>query len=130
MTEILGGILLLIGGAFTLAAGVGIVRLPDVFIRMHASTKVGTLGSGLIMAGAILEFGGSAVVYKAVLIVLFLLLTAPIGAHMIGRAALRIGVKPWGIKPECEAIVAKHVADHSVRDDPRSPAAAEYGRDR
>lgn len=109
MTEVLAGILVLLGGAFTLLAGVGILRLPDVFIRMHASTKVGTLGSGLIMAGVAIHFGGSFVIFKAVLIVLFLLLTAPIGAHMIGRAALRIGIKPWGIadaeKAETQAMI-------------------------
>ncbi|MEM6477814.1 MAG: monovalent cation/H(+) antiporter subunit G, partial [Pseudomonadota bacterium] len=76
-------------------AGIGIYRLPDVFIRMHAATKVGTLGSGLIMAGAAVHFGDSAVVVRCILIVFFLLLTAPIGAHMIGRAALSIGIKPW-----------------------------------
>lgn len=97
MTETLAGVLLLIGGLFMLVAGIGIYRMPDVFIRMHASTKVGTLGSGLIMAGVALHFWDMTVVYKVVSVVLFLLLTAPIGAHMIGRAALRIGVRPWGI---------------------------------
>ena len=47
MTEIVAAVLLILGGAFTLVAGIGIFRMPDVFIRMHASTKVGTLGSGL-----------------------------------------------------------------------------------
>lgn len=98
MSEIIAGVLLALGGVFTLVAGIGIFRMPDVFIRMHASTKVGTLGSGLIMAGVCVYFAEPLVIFKAILVVLFLLLTAPIGAHMIGRAALRIGVKPWGIK--------------------------------
>lgn len=97
MTEIITGILVLLGGGFTFLAGVGILRLPDVFIRMHASTKVGTLGSGLIMAGVAVYLQDANTSFEALLIVLFLLLTAPIGAHMIGRAAMRIGVKPWGI---------------------------------
>lgn len=88
-------ILILLGGFMTVLAGVGIVRLPDVFIRMHAATKVGTLGAGLVMAAAAFYFGELSVVVQCVLIVLFLLLTAPIGAHMIGRAALKSGVKPW-----------------------------------
>jgi multicomponent Na+:H+ antiporter subunit G len=104
MIELIAGILLLVGGAFTLIAGIGIMRLPDVFIRMHASTKVGTLGSGLILAGVAVFFGDNIVTFKSLLVVLFLLLTAPIGAHMIGRAALRTGVKPWGIaEAEAEA---------------------------
>jgi len=97
MMDLLAAGLLLVGGALILVAGIGILRMPDVFIRMHASTKVGTLGSGLIMAGAAVHFGAPTVIFKAVLIVLFLLLTAPIGAHMISRAALRIGVEPWGV---------------------------------
>jgi multicomponent Na+:H+ antiporter subunit G len=97
MSAVIAGGLLAIGGLFTLVAGIGIFRMPDVFIRMHASTKVGTLGSGLILAGVAVHFAEPVVIFKVVLVVLFLLLTAPIGAHMIGRAALRIGVKPWGI---------------------------------
>ena len=102
MSDLLAAVLLALGGAFTLIAGIGIFRMPDVFIRMHASTKVGTLGSGLIMAGVCVHFGDPLVIFKAILVVLFLLLTAPIGAHMIGRAALRIGIEPWGIKDQDE----------------------------
>ena len=100
MSEIIMLVLILIGSAFTVLAGVGIVRLPDVFIRMHAATKVGTLGSGLIIAGFAVHFADQGVVVRCVLIVFFLLLTAPIGAHMIGRAALRIGIVPWQPKAE------------------------------
>ncbi|MEL7300368.1 MAG: monovalent cation/H(+) antiporter subunit G [Pseudomonadota bacterium] len=96
MSETIVALLLLLGGVLSLLAGVGILRLPDVFTRMHAATKVGTLGSGFIMAGAAVFFGTSDVIIRAVLIVFFLLLTAPIGAHMIGRAALRLGITPWG----------------------------------
>ena len=100
MIEYLVAGLLLLGGLFGIAAGVGILRLPDVFIRMHAATKVGTLSSMLILAAAAIFFSEPGVVLRAVLIVVFLLLTAPIGAHMIGRAALSIGVKPWGIQDQ------------------------------
>lgn len=93
--EAIAAVLLLLGSVLALFAGIGIVRLPDVFIRMHAATKVGTLGSGLIIAGAAVHFGDLGTVVRCILIVLFLLLTAPIGAHMIGRAALRIGIVPW-----------------------------------
>ena len=77
-------------------AGLGIVRLPDVLIRMHATTKAGTLATGLIMVAAAVSFGDLATVAKAVVIVIFLLITAPVGAHMIGRAAFRSGVPLWG----------------------------------
>ncbi|MGR3496358.1 monovalent cation/H(+) antiporter subunit G [Citreimonas sp.] len=110
MIEIIQGILILTGAALMLVAGIGILRQPDVFIRMHASTKVGTLSSGLIMLGVAIHFEEPAVIFKVVLIVLFLLLTAPIGAHMIGRAALRIGVEPWGI--ERKEVELKNDLDH------------------
>ena len=100
MSGVIAAVLIVVGAAFTCVAGIGILRMPDVFIRMHASTKVGTLGSGLIMAGTAVHFAEPVVVFKGVLVVLFLLLTAPIGAHMIGRAALRIGIKPWGISDQ------------------------------
>ncbi len=95
MSALIASALLILGGAFILIAGIGVIRLPDVFIRMHAATKVGTLGSGLILAGVSVHFAEPSVVVRCVSIVVFLLMTAPIGAHMIGRAALRIGVKPW-----------------------------------
>ncbi|MEL7014249.1 MAG: monovalent cation/H(+) antiporter subunit G [Pseudomonadota bacterium] len=95
MSEIIAFTFILLGSVMTLAAGVGILRLPDVFTRMHAATKVGTLGSGLILVGAALHFGDAGIVLRCVLIIFFLLLTAPIGAHMIGRAALSLSVPVW-----------------------------------
>lgn len=97
MIDLIIAVCLLLGAFFSIAAGVGIVRLPDVFIRMHAATKIGTLSSGLILAGVAVHFAEPSVILRCVLIVVFMLLTAPIGAHMIGRAALRTGVAAWGI---------------------------------
>ncbi len=85
--EILAGLCLLAGGAFALAAGIGLVRLPEVFTRMHASTKAGTLGVGLIVAALALTTESVSVASKAIGCALFLLGTGPIGAHLIGRAA-------------------------------------------
>ena len=92
MIDIAIGMLALLGGFFALAAGIGILRLPDVLIRMHASTKAGTLGCGLVLFAAALFFADTAVTTQVLLIFLFILLTAPIAAHMIGRAALRLNV--------------------------------------
>lgn len=89
MSEIITGLLILTGGGFSLIAAIGLIRFPDVLMRMHASTKAGTLGAGLSLAGAALFFGEISVVTKCVLAILFLLLTAPLAAHMIGRASLR-----------------------------------------
>lgn len=84
------------GGFFAFVAGLGILRLPDVLVRMHATTKAGTLASGLIMVAVAAGFGDASTIARAVAIVVFLLLTAPVGAHMIGRAAFRSGVPLWG----------------------------------
>jgi multicomponent Na+:H+ antiporter subunit G len=91
---ILAGMILL-GGFFCFVAGLGILRLPDVLIRMHASTKAGTLGSGLILGAVALYFAETAVTTRALATILFLLITAPVAAHMIGRAAFRSGVSLW-----------------------------------
>lgn len=90
MIEIVAGLLLLGGGAFCLIAAIGIVRLPEVLTRMHASTKAGTLGSTLVLVAAILIFAQGIVTAKGIAAILFLLLTAPIAAHMIGRAYVRV----------------------------------------
>ncbi len=95
MTEIITAVLILAGGFFAFAAALGVLRLPDVLIRMHASTKAGTLGCGLILLAAATHFGETAIVARALAAILFLLLTAPVAAHMIGRAAYRTGVPLW-----------------------------------
>ncbi|MCY3733258.1 MAG: monovalent cation/H(+) antiporter subunit G [Chloroflexi bacterium] len=83
---------LLAGGLFLFVAGLGILRLPDVLIRMHASTKAGTLGVGLVFTGAALYFGNAAETAIAGLTIIFLLVTAPVAAHAIARAAYRMNV--------------------------------------
>ena len=83
---------LLAGGFFLFVAGLGILRLPDVLIRMHASTKAGTLGVGLVFGAAAMYFGTAAETAIAGLTVIFLLVTAPVAAHAIARAAYRMNV--------------------------------------
>lgn len=88
MIEAIAGVLILLGASFTFIASLGLLRLPDVFTRMHASTKAGVLGSSLILiAGAVL-FGDGGTWARVISAIFFLLLTAPIAAHMIGRASL------------------------------------------
>ena len=95
MNDLIVSILIVLGGGFAAIAGLGLVRLPDVLIRMHASTKAGTLGVGLIVLGVSVHFASSLVITKALLIIAFLLLTAPVGAHLIGRAAYRRKIPLW-----------------------------------
>lgn len=82
---------LAIGGTFVLVAAVGIVRLPDLLMRMHAATKAGTLGAGLLLVAVALVVPGDGVAVKAVATIVFLLLTAPIASHVIARSAYHAG---------------------------------------
>lgn len=83
------------GGLFCAVAGLGVLRLQDVIQRCHAATKAGTLGVALVVIAVALYFAEVDVTTRAIAIFAFLLLTAPVGAHMIGRAAYRTGVPLW-----------------------------------
>ena len=87
--DVLAGVMVLAGSAFALIAGLGVVRLGDVFQRMHASTKAGTLGLGLVVLALALQVESETARTKAILVLAFLLLTAPVGAHLVGRAVYR-----------------------------------------
>jgi multicomponent Na+:H+ antiporter subunit G len=82
----------ILGTGLIVVAGIGIIRMPDLPTRMHASSKAGTLGAILLLVGVAIAYQDTAVVMRVVLIVLFLLLTAPVAAHMIARAGYRSGV--------------------------------------
>ncbi|GGE77383.1 monovalent cation/H(+) antiporter subunit G [Niveispirillum cyanobacteriorum] len=89
------GLIVLGGAIFCLIAAIGVLRLPDVLTRMHASSKAGTLGCGLILLSVALFFPGIDVVARAAAAILFLLLTTPVAAHMIGRAIYATGEPLW-----------------------------------
>ena len=85
----------LTGATLALLAGIGIVRMPDVFTRMQASTKASTLGLGCLLAGAALQLGDLASIIRVASIGAFVLLTTPIAAHVIARAAYLAEVPLW-----------------------------------
>lgn len=90
----IAGTLILIGSVFSLLAAIGILRLPDLYTRMHAASKAGTMGSGLMfVAIAVFAFDGP-VILRALVGFVFLLLTAPVSAHLLARAAYKAGYKP------------------------------------
>lgn len=93
--EILAAVTLVLGGVLCFVAALGVLRMPDVYIRMHASTKAGTLGVLLVVLALVFVGADAGVVSKGLAVVAFVLLTAPIGAHLIGRAAYRAGIVPW-----------------------------------
>ncbi|WP_320064555.1 monovalent cation/H(+) antiporter subunit G [Micromonospora sp. RTGN7] len=87
----LGAACLISGGLLSLAAGVGVLRFPDVLDRMHAATKPQVLGVLLLLAGVALRLRTSSDIGMIVLVAVFQLTTAPVAAQMVGRAAYRSG---------------------------------------
>jgi len=90
----IAAILLLAGCLFALLAAVGIVRLPDLYTRMHAASKAGAVAAGMALLAAGLASLDVAVALRAILGILFILLTTPISAHLLARAALLAGIRP------------------------------------
>ncbi|MEX0997963.1 MAG: monovalent cation/H(+) antiporter subunit G [Flavobacteriaceae bacterium] len=95
MSEIVIGTLATLGTLFVLLAAVGVIRMPDTYLRISVTTKAATLGIGLILAAAAVYFSDASITSRVLAIILFILLTAPVGAHLIGRASYFIGVKLW-----------------------------------
>lgn len=99
MLEILTVFLMLSGGIFCFIASVGILRLPDTIIRMHAATKAGALGGGLMFLSLAAFYMDLSTTLRAFAAIFFLLLTAPVAAHLIGRAAycsrVRLSERTW-----------------------------------
>jgi multicomponent Na+:H+ antiporter subunit G len=89
--DLLAGVSLLLGAFLSLAAGVGLVRFPDAMSRMHAATKPQILGLVFVCIAIALESRSWSTLLVLIPVVLFQLLTAPISAHMVGRAGYRTG---------------------------------------
>ncbi|MGI8599000.1 MAG: monovalent cation/H(+) antiporter subunit G [Chitinophagaceae bacterium] len=83
------------GAVFILLAAIGIVRMPDFYLRLSATTKAATLGIGLILISSAVYFQELSVTSRVFAIICFLILTAPVAAHMIGRASYFIGTELW-----------------------------------
>ena len=95
MTDAIASILIVLGAAWMLLAGLGALRMPDLPMRMHATTKAGALGCGLIMAGVAVHFAETAVTVRTIAIIGFITLTAPVAAHVLARAGYLVGVPLW-----------------------------------
>ena len=113
MIDIVTAVLWLGGAVFSLLAALGVLRMPDVFTRMQASTKASTLGLGCLLIGAALQLGGFETFIRILSIGAFLLLTTPVAAHVIARASYLTDVPLW----------KGTVLDERQRDGRRSPVA-------
>lgn len=93
--EIISALLLIAGASFACLAALGVARMQDIYVRMHAATKAGSAGAGLVLLAAAVHFADFGVLLRAIGALVFLLMTAPVAAHMIARAAYRTGVPLW-----------------------------------
>src|SRR5574339_521760 len=95
MIDVVTAVLWVIGSAFAFLAALGVVRMPDVFTRMQASTKASTLGLGLLLLGAAAQMGDFGSVIRIASIGAFVLLTTPVAGHVIARASYLADVPLW-----------------------------------
>lgn len=95
MKETISAVLIIVGTIFTVLAAIGILRMPDLFQRLSTATKAATLGVGSLLLAAAVYFDDLGITTRALATIFFLVLTAPIAAHIIGRAAYFIGTPLW-----------------------------------
>jgi len=105
LVNIVVGLMIVGGAAFSLVAAIGINRLPDVYSRMHAASKAGTLGSGVILLALALHADDAATVMRAVAGFVFLLLTGPVAAHLLAKASYEAGYRLWDKSVKDELIL-------------------------
>jgi multicomponent Na+:H+ antiporter subunit G len=124
VADVAAAVCMLAGAFLAFAAGVGILRFPDLLSRMHAATKPQVLGLVLMLIGVALRVHVWSVVGMLVLVVVFQLLTAPVAAHMVGRAGFRTGKVPTG-----SLVVDDLSADQEAADDEAAEAADDSSPD-
>ncbi len=117
--DIASWVLLLTGSVFSLIGGLGLIRLPDVYTRMHGAGITDTMGAGLILAGLMVQGGFSQVTVKLILILIFLLFTSPTATYALANAAFYRGQKPLLGKP---LLGTSGPGEHQIgnKDDPPS----------
>ncbi len=92
--EVISWAVLLTGGFLVITGGIGLLRFPDLYTRMHAASVTDTGGAGLVLLGLMLQAGLTVVTVKLVLILWFLLFTGPVASHVLAKAALHGKLEP------------------------------------
>jgi multicomponent Na+:H+ antiporter subunit G len=110
MVEALTALLLFLGAIFILIAGLGVLRMPDVFMRLSATSKAATLGVGLVLVATAFYFDDFGITARALATIVFLLLTTPVAAHRISRAAYLTGVPLWE-RTRCDEMQGRYDMD-------------------
>lgn len=104
--EFLSGLLVVTGGLFVLAGGIGALRMPDFYTRVHGSSLTDSLGPVLILVGLMLDAGATLVSVKLAAILLFLMITSPTASYALCHAALLSGLKPRASKLSATPVAA------------------------
>ncbi|MFD1008541.1 MULTISPECIES: monovalent cation/H(+) antiporter subunit G [Oceanisphaera] len=95
-TEVITSLFLLLGAFLMLLSGIGIIRMPDLLTRMHATSKAGALGIGMMTCGFVVYYSDDiSLVVRALAMIVFVLVTAPVAAHVLARAGYFVGIKLW-----------------------------------
>lgn len=96
MIDLFVAFFVLLGSFLMLLASIGLNRMPDLLTRMHATTKAGALGAGLlVIAFAIVFWDDTAIIIRAGAVVVFIMITAPVAAHVLARTSYFVGVEVW-----------------------------------
>jgi multicomponent Na+:H+ antiporter subunit G len=109
VSHYLAALLIILGSAFALIGAIGINRLPDVYARSHAASKAGTIGSGLAMLAIAVAAPEIYVATRAIAGLLFFLLTAPVAAHLLMRAAHKSGYQMW------DGVIVDAIAEDALK---------------
>ena len=118
MNDLIATLAVILGTLLALLSAVGVVRMPDVYIRLQVASKASSLGIALLMLGVAAHFDDVSVTIRALLVVVFLFLTAPVAAHVIGRAAYITGV-PLAPGSEPDDLAGGHDRDSGRLSAPR-----------
>ena len=95
MTDLLGSALVVLGTLLIVLAAFGLLRMPDIYLRLSATSKSSSLGIACVLAGVALLMQDTGVTLRALIIVTFVVLTVPVASHIFWRAAYRAGTKLW-----------------------------------
>jgi multicomponent Na+:H+ antiporter subunit G len=101
--DIASWLFLITGGCFAIVGGIGLLRLPDFYARIHGGGIADTMGAGCVLVGLMLQAGDWLVAFKLAMILFFLMLTSPTSAHALSKSALAHGIRPQLAEEEEES---------------------------
>jgi multicomponent Na+:H+ antiporter subunit G len=114
VANVVAGIFAIAGTTFVLVAAIGLLRFPDFYTRIHAAAKAGTVGSALTLVALAIISHETAEVLRAIAAIFFFFLTAPLSAHLLGKASHSAGYKFWegSVLDQMPAVVPKRDVGH------------------